>query len=372
IFTLIIFVIALRFTPYKDLKREVNINTKPIKGYISKDSELGYDINPNIKDRIHQTNEFSYEVFSNQYGCFDYERKVPDDYSLIVGDSFTWGFTPLEKKWTSYLEEKSGLFMLKCGVSGFGTRQELLKAQRVIKQVKKTPKYLILLYYANDLNDDFFFAHIGKKGIEGVNLVTGELDIVQKEEDNNKLKAEVKHDDIKEHINQSVKKLKGRKPVFNWRESLRKARYNTVIYNLYMIKVKPQIRAFIKKVRFGNNMPDYMRGRYREWFINYLHQKDELPWYGQLIEYHKQSLQNFIDYSAQINAQFLVIDIEGSLDNEVFKDLFAGKKGVYYYNLKKDYPRQATWKQDGHWNITGNQEAGEHIYQHFNKLGVFK
>ena len=48
--------------------------------------------------------------------------------------------------------------ILKCGVSGFGTHQELIKAQNVIRQIGRSPRFLIVGYFIkNDLEDDALF-----------------------------------------------------------------------------------------------------------------------------------------------------------------------------------------------------------------------
>jgi hypothetical protein len=54
----------------------------------------------------------------------------------------------------------------------------------------------------------------------------------------------------------------------------------------------------------------------------------------------------------------------------VFRGVFD-RSHAYYYNLATDYPDQSRWFYDGHTDITGNQETGEHIYQHFRELGIF-
>jgi hypothetical protein len=54
------------------------------------------------------------------------------------------------------------------------------------------------------------------------------------------------------------------------------------------------------------------------------------------------------------------------------RKFFRNSRDVYYYDLTKDYKNQSRWKFDGHWDIKGNQEAGEYIYQHFKDVGVFK
>ena len=366
-FTLGITEVLLRFTPYKNL---VGIppptSKKPIDGYLQKDPQLGHDINKNIRSATHSIGSFTYEVFSNQYGCYDTERQVPDDYALIVGDSFTWGYTPLPQKWTTYLEEKTGIFMLKCGVSGYGTRQELMKAQRVIHDVGKTPKYLILMYCYNDLNDDFFFPYIGKGRVTRTNLLTGEVDLEPEIPPMNK--KNLRKDEGMARGNKKENYLNS--TFQSVREFFRTLRYKTVIYTLYRLEVKPRMAELTQKVLYGNRMPPSTKERLRPNLIDYVHQADQLDWYNQLLQYHKQSLRNFVSYAHSINAKFLIIDMHGSLDHAMFKEALSGDQ-TYYYNLKNDYPKPTQWQWDGHWNIEGNQEVGKFVFQHYKKIGVF-
>ena len=44
--------------------------------------------------------------------------------------------------------------VLKCGVTGYGTKQEFLKARRVIGTLASPPRLVIVAYFGNDLHDD--------------------------------------------------------------------------------------------------------------------------------------------------------------------------------------------------------------------------
>lgn len=376
--------VILRFTSYKNIgKRNYSIPAYHFKA----DEILGYDIAQNSKEDIHELFEYPYKLFSNQYGCFDYEREIPEDYGLIVGDSFTWGYAPLEKKWTTYLEEKSAIFMLKCGVIGFGTKQELIKGKRIVKQIGKNPKYIVVLYVSNDLNDDFFFPSktvisgnlVGK--LKNVDLINGKKYFYTEEE----LKKK-----YKKHVKNSIQ------------NKLRSFRYSLVSYRLY-IYIKPGIKEAKKDLLnwlSGNNklkeinkaknkaknkitqeatqdneFPKAIKkNSYAISLISYIDKYDK-KWYNELINQHNENIRNFIDFSNSLNAKLLFIDMEGVLNHKRFNDAmkyFDLNDNAYYYNLKKDYPKQSLWKYDGHWNIEGNQEAGKFIYQHFKEIGIFK
>ena len=96
-------------------------------------------------------------VWSNELGCFDYWYDRQDQFIYLVGDSFTWGFVPLENTWGAILERVLGARTLKCGVGGYGTHQERIKIERLIGKVG-IPRLIIVGYFTgNDLTDDYLF-----------------------------------------------------------------------------------------------------------------------------------------------------------------------------------------------------------------------
>lgn len=144
---------ALRFTPYRSFLR---IDPWP-QHYYRPDRELGFDISPNFPRGTHRFADRAFAIWSNELGCFDrpYGGDVP--YVYLAGDSFAWGFAPFEDKWGTRLEALSGVRVLKCGVSGHGTIQELRKAKQVIGKLSAPPRIIIVAYFANDLHDDDMF-----------------------------------------------------------------------------------------------------------------------------------------------------------------------------------------------------------------------
>jgi hypothetical protein len=237
-----------------------------------------------------------------------------------------------------------------------------MKAKRVVKQVGKSPKYLMLMYYKNDMRDDFALTkgmHIYK-----INTSTGETNEFSEENLKRDKKEKVKEN---EKFIGVVKSDKPKKRSF-W--------YKSILYNVYMVKVKPRLREFRegikRKILYGNKMS----GSWEEFATfrmeDYLHQKNELKWYDDIVNHHIENLQNFIRYAKEIKTTLLLVDISGTLDNDVFRDISTDRENVYYYNLKSDCPKPKKWNYDMHWNVDGNREVGECIYQHFKKIGLFK
>jgi hypothetical protein len=151
--------VILHFTP---LSLSITHSLEP-QGYVRYDDELGLDLTPSFPVKKHSFYDASYDVWTNTYGCFDSEVTASDKpFVLLVGDSFTWGYTPFESKWGTQLEQLIGKRVLKCGVSGYGTYQEQIKAGRVLAQLKKEniskPRILLVGHFGwNDVEDDSLF-----------------------------------------------------------------------------------------------------------------------------------------------------------------------------------------------------------------------
>jgi len=386
--------VILRFTEFKRILYE---NYTYPAYYFVPDELLGYDIGSNITGEKHSLEEGSYELFSNSHGCFDYERDIPDDYGVIVGDSFTWGYTSLDKKWTTRLEELSGVFMLKCGVTGYGTKQELIKAQKVIASVGKNPKFLIVLYTHNDLHDDFAFP--GRTVIGGymvgtiktIDLITGR-------------KSYFSESELMEKYN---KYISG-----SFSNRLRKLRYNMITYRLLRYRFIPYYEEQKLKTKSWlesrNEVPDepvieaqsvaeidkkehptVVVGKKQKLITTATstqmgfntrvdaydiplkrHLDDyETEWYQDVITNHSNAIKGFKKYADSIGSQLFFIDAGNLLTHPRFADVrqFLGES---YYSLASDYPvhRQGRWKYDRHWNVEGNQKAGEYIYNHFKQV----
>lgn len=340
--------------------------------YYRNDAGLGYDIVRHSKPLVHRSSEFEYSIFSNRFGCFDYDREIPENYGLVVGDSFTWGFAPLETKWAFLLEQKTGQFLMKCGVAGYGTRQAFLKARRVVNEVGHAPRLILLMYYSNDLNDDIlmpqrtvYAGHL-VNSVEGLNLVTGEKFI--------RTPAEI------ERIYQKFKEG----TISYW---LRELRYSLVTYRLYLSAKKELERRLhaLKQSVTGQRglsqtdyvghataasgtdkpaMPDTMKSLYRTLLINYLDTTDR-AWFTEQVNIHQKTLLEFAEFAVSLKARFIVVDINGDLTHRRFStlmDYFSRVPEIHYFNLKADLPNPETWKQDAHWDDQGNKSVANTIF----------
>jgi hypothetical protein len=149
--------IALRFTSYRYLLTR----DRHLRYYYQADPVKGFDIKPNVKSiPLTVDNRIEYRIWSNALGCFDEPYHGEKPFILLVGDSFTHSFAPFQDKWGTQIEKLLHYRVLKCGVTGYGTYQELVKAQEIIKQVKNQPRLIIVGYFWNDLDDDYSFPNL--------------------------------------------------------------------------------------------------------------------------------------------------------------------------------------------------------------------
>ncbi|MGA9754879.1 MAG: SGNH/GDSL hydrolase family protein [Desulfobaccales bacterium] len=145
---------ALRFTPYRCLLTR----DRHLRYYYQFDPVKGFDIKPNVKDiTLSVDNRIEYRIWSNELGCFDEPYHGEQEFILLAGDSFTHSFAPFPEKWGTQIEKLLHYRVLKCGVNGYGTSQELEKAREIISKIKEKPQLIIVGYFWNDLSDDYSF-----------------------------------------------------------------------------------------------------------------------------------------------------------------------------------------------------------------------
>src|SRR5210317_1475340 len=68
-------------------------------GYFVNDLSLGTRHAANRPPESFRFPGPSFETFTNSIGCFDYEHVIEPGYVLVIGDSATWGYVPLEENW---------------------------------------------------------------------------------------------------------------------------------------------------------------------------------------------------------------------------------------------------------------------------------
>ena len=148
--------VGLRWTRFDEARRPEILDPP---GHYVADPVLGATLAKNVPVRRFRFRGPSHEVFTNEIGCFDQpaDLKPDEHFILAIGDSFTWGFAPLETKWTSHIERRTGIRVLKCGINGTGTRYQLARLKRLYERLPHPPSLVIHLYDTTDFNDDFTF-----------------------------------------------------------------------------------------------------------------------------------------------------------------------------------------------------------------------
>ncbi|MDP2705026.1 MAG: hypothetical protein U1D31_01165 [Patescibacteria group bacterium] len=150
IITLVLIDVALYFSPLKATIYRLNYPQY----YFVDDVELGYDIAKNFPTSTHFFKDAAFPIWSNNLGCFDTDFSGETPYIYLGGDSLTWSFTPFEDTWGRRIEKLLGTRTIKCGVVGYGTKQELMKAKKIIGSFA-SPSLIIVGYTAyNDFSDD--------------------------------------------------------------------------------------------------------------------------------------------------------------------------------------------------------------------------
>jgi len=305
--------------------------------YFEKDKTLGYDIRSNFRDGDIVFLDGTHAVFSNSFGCFDAEDEVPERYILLVGDSFTWGFAPYEKKWGTILQSLLEYRVVKCGVKGSGTKYQVLKARKVIDLIGHAPKLIVVGYYGNDFGDDIVFGTRGVVNgyvfstIKRINVSTGDI------------------------VRYSKTELEARYERFLSKEFDPKSwiRDHSVIANLLWRVIKGG--AFQTVLEDVQHIEDLDLHRMR------------LSGVGWVEDEWQRHLQNVLDVrrlAQEVGAElvFVLVPHKGGFDLEHIERFLRESKIRYidvYEKAVETMGRQhfsdLYWPYDSHWNLFGNE-----------------
>lgn len=344
--------------------------------YFANDNVIGYDMVNNFPETNASVMDSTYKVWSNELGCFDHSFELDTkDFIILTGDSFIWGYAPFETKCGTIIENIIGMRVLKCGLTGSGTKQQKLKIEKVLSNVKHSPKLIILGYYVgNDLEDDYLFPHYSV--VEGykVNKVmladkqTGKKIIYTEDELKRKFK-EIISDQEPE-----IKGSYGTTKIKNW---LKK---NSVIYILLS---ENELLHRLKNRSLG--APASAQGKY---LPLYLMQPHNYPWIESAWQTHLESFRELKLLAKSINSKLLIVLIPSRTQVYDFmkpnnsQDIdwnYTNNRVVNYLKTENidfidllpifrqyadNRPRKVLdstndlyWINDGHWNIKGNRLA---------------
>lgn len=339
---------------FTSLKGIVSENVYP-RYYFVKDREIGLDIAPDFSTTSLSFYEHPYDVWSNSLGCFDYVYSSTTPYIYLTGDSFTWGFAPFADKWGTILESRVGTRVLKCGVGGFGTKQELIKTSRDMARLA-APKLIIVGYFGfNDpLDDANFPRNTVYDGYRVGNFAFGSTTEAQ---------AESNYKNLEEYCVANV-------PTHPVLQRVKCVLFtHSIIYNLLRNNLKTFFTGILAPgtlestgfvVDSAESVPDPLAAQ---------HAKED---YAR----HLQNVDAFKTLAAKENAKLLFVLIPDkdiarstSTDPVAFANYrltpFLDAEKIMYLDLAPAFrtyehlPAQPLyWPTDGHWNQKGNHLAG--------------
>jgi lysophospholipase L1-like esterase len=135
-----------------------NASTAPSPNYmcLEIDPYIGWDATPSCQ-KNHTNEEFNTTIIiNNQHARSSKEYSLYSEKYRIafIGDSFTWGYGVNEnERFTDLLQQKLGdkYDIMNFGIPGYTAEQELLKLKRDV--MKFRPKMVIINFYYNDIQD---------------------------------------------------------------------------------------------------------------------------------------------------------------------------------------------------------------------------
>jgi hypothetical protein len=361
--TLLVGEAVLRLTPYRAFLRA---DQWP-QHYYRADRGRGFDIAPNFSTATHRFADGSFPIWSNELGCFDrpYAGEVP--YVYLAGDSFAWGYARFADKWGTRLEALAGIRVLKCGVTGYGTKQELLKARQVIGALPSPPKLVIVAYFGNDLHDDEAFP--GKLVYNGRLLQRPH----EAPRDDDAVQAKLPE------IYERAEKYCNGNPLAH--PAVQRAKCllsrHSIVYTLTTLAVKRWLSVDLLRRVGGVNES--------------IPAVDRPPANHAAYATHFDTVASFRDFAASQGARFLVVfvplgeEAPVPTDVPVPADLYPRLKtylharDIEYLDLTEDFRRvhalgggSLYWPRDAHWNVRGNRLAGllvaRHVLEHSSRL----
>lgn len=326
-------------------------------GLYQNDELLDYKLIPGASGELIKP-EFRTSFKINSLGMNDYEygEKSSNDYRILaLGDSFVWGAygTELSENFLKILEVKlnenkaeisnRNYQIMKAGVPGYGTDQELLYLKNTGIELK--PDLILLNFYMNDFDD---------------NMIVGER------EANTKGQLVVKH--IKK---QNILQLT-RNFLFNHLHSYRFMEraavnimgpklgslvggdviYNTAaISNIYEEKYSEQALSKVGKTFILIEE------------MNQFAKQNNIPFIVVLIP---AKFQVYPDLQQDIVKQNHAIEYDFSKPNQMII-IWAEKKDIIVIDLLPEFTahneKDLYWTLNPHWNKLGNRQAAERIYR---------
>jgi hypothetical protein len=119
--------------------------------------------------------------------------------------------------------------------------------------------------------------------------------------------------------------------------------------------------------------PRVITNMYRLMLVDLVDSMDR-PWFKKAVQDHKNNIMEMANTVRSLGAKFILIDVNGDLQHRQFRKIiehFEASPDLYYYNLRATYANQETWSHDIHWNLQGNSDVADHIYNFFREKHLF-
>jgi hypothetical protein len=354
--------------------------------YYDADPINGHDISKNfangefvLPDYI-RTYGAPFRVSSNNLGCRDRSFEKQSEYVLLLGDSFTWGYAPLEQTWGATLEQLIGVRVLKCGVGGYGTRHERQKLKAVVKQAGR-PRLVVVGYTAHDLLDDYLYP--GKTVIDGY-MVT-KIAMVDVKRGDRRVYSD---DEIRARLATFLEQ----KPAGSTTTVKGFLADHSVLYDRF--RHSEALRSVAARLGLAEPPTLGDPGVFRS--------VDEYPWLEQAWKVHLANLRQFNSEAEAGGATLLVVilperpqvyeslrprekDLQWEYPNQRVSEFFQ-REHIAFIDLLPELRRYAScngsalsdtqddlyWAHDGHLNVKGNRLVGLLVSRHIMEQPLFE
>ena len=331
--------------------------------HFSVNSERGFDIAPNtatvISNKPEEINP--YPVWGNKIGCFDDDLSISNRYKIyLAGDSVTWGYAPLEKKFGTILQNKLGLEVAACGVTHTGQAHQFQKFKDVSKKLGYFPDIVFVNVVRNDIDNDFSHPHstiIEGYQVDNIKIYNSDNTPVVEEIERDVLRKKLL-EKIDSDTNARLGNLDPRKysasSILLWHSLVRPFTTKRAVKKLEscdtIIKVDNVARCFAVDVNEGYPINSYIAHNNREVINNW-------------ISHAKKNKYKLI--FADVNTQSFNADENPSISNLKHRQAFCkyitsrGSDCYSFYEYLDSIGisnwHDVRWKRDGHLNLKGNE-----------------
>ncbi len=342
--------------------------------YYKADPVNGFDIAANFPgapfDLPDITHSYGapFKISSNSMGCRDRPFNGGNDYVLLIGDSMTWGFVPLEHTWGTILENHLGLRVLKCGVPGYGPRQERHKLEAVVAQAGRPLVVVVGYFVGNDLVDDYLYPQ--NTVIDG--YLVNKVRLADQKRGERKV---LSNDDLRARRSSFLKQ----KPT-GFTASVKGAlAEHSALYDK-MRKIQG-LRRLAASIGVADPPPS------KKEVVTVFHSEAQYPWLRQAWEDHLENLRQLKQAAETVGAAFFVViipdtkqvyeflrpqgdDQEWEYPNTRLAEYFQ-REGILFLDLLPEFlqhirlgwrpilgAQDLYWPYNHHLNIKGNRLAG--------------